>query len=134
MSNNESMEMYLETIYILESDHGHAHGAEIAKRLGVSKPSVTKAMKHLKAKGLVNKEPYGSITLTKKGKEVSEKIYSNHRLISMFLEHSLKLDVNEASKNACKIEHVISDDMLIAIERYLKANNVHIKADNELEV
>jgi DtxR family transcriptional regulator, Mn-dependent transcriptional regulator len=130
MSNNESMEMYLETIYILESDHGHAHGAEIAKRLGVSKPSVSKAMKHLKAKGLVNKEHYGTITLTEKGKEVSMKIYSNHRLISMFLEHSLKLDVNEASKNACKIEHVISENMLTAIEKYLEANSVHIKSDD----
>lgn len=134
MNNNESMEMYLETIYILESDHGHAHGAEIAKRLGVSKPSVSKAMKHLKAKGLVNKEPYGSITLTKKGKEISEKIYSNHRLISKFLGHSLKLDVNEASKNACKIEHVISDEMLIAIEKYLRVNNIHVKVDDRLEV
>lgn len=134
MNNNESMEMYLETIYILENDHGHAHGAEIAKRLGVSKPSVSKAMKHLKAKGLVNKEPYGTITLTEKGKELSEKIYSNHRLISKFLEHSLKLDAHEASENACKIEHVISEEMLIAMEKYLKSNNIHIKTDHRLGV
>ena len=119
MSNNESMEMYLETIYILENDYGHAHGVEIAKKLGVSKPSVTKAMRHLKEKGLINKEPYGSITLTKKGKEISEKIYSNHKLISMFLKQSLKLDCDEASGNACKIEHIISDEMLKAIKKYL---------------
>jgi Mn-dependent DtxR family transcriptional regulator len=128
------MEMYLETIYILEDNHGHAHVVDIAKRLGVSKPSVSKAMKYLKAKGLVNKEPYGVITLTEKGKVVSEKIYNNHRLISMFLEHSLELDANEASQNACKIEHILSDDMLIAIKRYLKANNIHVKPKNNLEV
>ena len=45
MGKNESMEMYLETVYELEKSHGHAHGVEIAKRLGVTKPSVTKAMK-----------------------------------------------------------------------------------------
>ena len=127
MSNNESMEMYLETVYILENNDGHAHGAEIGKRLGVSTPSVTKAMKHLKAKGLVNKEPYGTITLTEKGKKISEEIYRNHRLISLFLEHTLELDANEASQNACKMEHVLSDKMLIAIRKYLKENNVDVK-------
>lgn len=133
MSNNESMEMYLETVYILENNYGHAHGAEIGKRLGVSTPSVTKAMKHLKAKGLVNKEPYGTITLTEKGRQISEEIYRNHRLISLFLEHSLELDANEASQNACKMEHVLSDKMLIAIRRYLKENNVDVKDLNRLE-
>lgn len=127
MSNNESAEMYLETIYLLENNHGHAHGVEIAKQLGVSKPSVTKAMNYLKSKGLVNKEPYGAITLTEKGKEVSAKIYSKHRLISLFLEHSLELDANEVSQNACKIEHVISDEMLTAIKKYLNANNIEFK-------
>lgn len=134
MNNNESMEMYLETIYILETNDGHAHGAEIAKRLGVSKPSVSKAMKQLKAKGLVNKELYGTITLTKKGKEISQKIYTNHRLISLFLEHSLKLDVDEAAKNACKIEHILSDNMLTAIKKYLKMNNVDVQDYNETGV
>lgn len=133
MSNNESMEMYLETIYILENDHGHAHGSEIAKQLGVSKASVSKAMKQLHTKGLVNKQPYGTITLTEKGRDISERIYTNHLTISLFLEHSLKLDADEASENACKIEHVLSDEMLAAIERYLKDNNINVKAKNNLE-
>ncbi|GAA0732900.1 metal-dependent transcriptional regulator [Clostridium oceanicum] len=119
MNNNESMEMYLETIYILERDYNHAHGVEIAKRLGVSKPSVTKAMNLLKEKGLINKEHYGTITLTKEGREISKKIYNNHKLISMFLQKSLNLDFDEASENACRIEHIISDKMLNAIKQYL---------------
>ena len=65
------MKLYLETIHILEKNYGHAHGVEIAERLGVSKPSVSKAMNHLKDKGLVNKEAYGTITLTQKGREIS---------------------------------------------------------------
>jgi len=126
MSNNESMEMYLETVYILESNHGHAHGVAIAKRLGVSKPSVTKAIKYLKEQGLVNTQKYGTITLTEKGRELSENIYNNHRLIELFLEHSLQLSVEQAGSNACKIEHVVSDEMLEAIKSYLKKNNLDI--------
>ncbi|MCT4660857.1 MAG: metal-dependent transcriptional regulator [Tissierellales bacterium] len=133
MVNNESVEMYLETIYILEKEHGHAHGAEIAKRLGVTKPSVSKAMKYLKEKGLIVKEHYGTITLTSEGRSVSKRIYKNHRLITLFLEDSLKLKKVEAEKNACKIEHVISDEMIEAIEEYLVKQNIDVGIENELE-
>jgi len=126
VNNNESMEMYLETVYILESNHGHAHGVDIAKRLGVSKPSVTKAIKYLKAEGFVNTQKYGTITLTEKGKELSEEIYNSHQLIELFLKHSLKLSSEQASINACKIEHVLTDEMLKAIKIYLKKNNIDV--------
>ncbi len=126
MSNNESMEMYLETVYVLENSHGHAHGVDIAKQLNVSKPSVTKAIKNLKDQGLVDTQKYGTITLTEKGREISEKIYNNHQLIALFLENSLELSAKEASMNACKIEHILSDAMLEAIKSYLKKNNINI--------
>ena len=61
MSINESMEMYLETIYVLENIHGHAHVVDIAERLGVSKPSVTKAANYLSDQGYVTKEKYGQL-------------------------------------------------------------------------
>lgn len=124
MNNNESMEMYLETVYVLENSHGHAHGVDIAKRLNVSKPSVTKAVKYLKEQGYVNTQRYGTITLTEKGRQLSEEIYSNHQLIALFLEHSLELSAREAGMNACKIEHILSDGMLEAIKSYLKKNNI----------
>lgn len=127
MSNNESMEMYLETVYILESNDGHAHGVDIAKRLGVSKPSVTKAIRYLKELGFVNTQKYGTISLTEKGRVLSEEIYSNHQIIKLFLEHSLKLSAEEASINACKIEHVLSDEMLGAIKSYLRNNNINMR-------
>lgn len=119
MNISESMEMYLETVYILENDHGHAHSVEIAKKLGVSKPSVTKAMNQLKANGYINKESYGSITLTEKGKNYSEKIYGTHELLTRYLVHSIGLNEDEAADNACKMEHIISDDMKEAIKLYL---------------
>jgi len=127
VSNNESMEMYLETVYILESNDGHAHGVDIAKRLGVSKPSVTKAIRYLKELGFVNTQKYGTISLTEKGRVLSEEIYSNHQIIKLFLEHSLKLSAEEASINACKIEHVLSDEMLGAIKSYLRNNNINMR-------
>jgi Mn-dependent DtxR family transcriptional regulator len=126
MSNNESMEMYLETIHILEKNYGYARGVEIAERLGVSKPSVSKAMNYLKDKGLVNKEAYGTITLTKKGKELSEQIYNNHKLVALFLKHSLQLTAEEADENACRMEHVLTEGMIEAIEAYLRKNNINI--------
>jgi DtxR family transcriptional regulator, Mn-dependent transcriptional regulator len=125
MSNNESMEMYLETIHLLEKNYGHAHGVEIAERLGVSKPSVSKAMNYLKHKGLVNKEAYGTITLTPKGKELSEQIYYNHKLMTLFLQHSLQLTAEEADENACRMEHVLTDGLLEAIKAYLHKNNIN---------
>lgn len=123
MGYNESIEMYLETIYLLEKEHGHAHGVDIAEALGVSKASVSKAMKQLKSEKLVQKEIYGSVTLTKKGREISGKIYYKHRLIADFLEHSLSLTEAEASKNACKMEHFVSAGMLRAIEDYFEKNS-----------
>lgn len=126
MSNNESMEMYLETIYILENNHGHAHVVDIAKRLDVSKPSVTKAANYLSEQGYINREKYGTITLTAKGRKVSKEIYTNHQLIKQYLEHSLKMSSEEACKNACKIEHVVSAELLAAIKNYLKKNNLEL--------
>ena len=73
MNFNKSMEMYLETIYILEDKHGHAHVVDIADELGITKPSVTKAMDKLKRKGLIHKESYGHITLTEKGEEFAKR-------------------------------------------------------------
>lgn len=124
MSSTESMEMYLETVYVLEKNHGHAHSVDIAKRLGVSKPSVTKAMNYLKDKGLILKENYGTITLTHEGRKLSENIYSKHKLISRYLAHSLNLSETEAATNACKMEHVLTDTMLDAICRYLRDNDI----------
>ena len=121
MGRNESSEMYLETIYLLERQHGHAHVVDIARQLGVSKPSVTKAMNHLEKEKLIKNETYRPITLTEKGRSVSENIYKKHQLIATFIEQSLGLSHKEAVQNACLMEHNISEAMLEAIKRYLKS-------------
>ena len=117
---NESMEMYLETILTLEKEHGHAHSTDIAKSMKVTKPSVTKAMNALKSKGLINKEKYGTISLTPKGLAYSEDVYLKHELIIEFLMKSLKVSEEVATDNACRMEHTITEDMFIAVKEYLK--------------
>jgi len=119
MKYNESREMYLETIYLLEKENHHAHTAEIAKLLNVSKPSVTKAMGLLKSQGLVEQERYGPVMLTTKGRTKSKQIYENHKLITQFIINTLGLSPKQAEENACKIEHVISNDMLLAMKKYV---------------
>ncbi len=121
MSLNESSEMYLETIYILEKEHGHAHVVDIARNLGVTKPSVSKAMGQLEKEDLITKESYQPITLTKKGREIAGQIYNKHRLIARYLEQSLGLSPYESAENACRMEHVISESMFRAIEEYFEA-------------
>ncbi|MBF7096807.1 metal-dependent transcriptional regulator [Alkalibacter mobilis] len=120
MNLSESVEMYLETIYFIQENHGHAHVIDIANMMNVSKASVSKTMNQLKEEGLVNKETYGHITLTDKGETISREIVKKHYSISRFLEKSLKLNPSEAAKNACKMEHIISDEMIKAIEMYLE--------------
>jgi len=123
MNISESNEMYLETIHILEDAHGHAHIADIAKRLGVTKPSVSKAMEQLKREDLISQDSYGPVTLTQKGKAISKQIYKKHHLITRYLTKSLNLNHGEASENACRMEHSITDAMLEAIEKYLEGDN-----------
>lgn len=127
MSNSESMEMYLETIYLLEKAQGHAHVVDIAKRLGVSKASVSKATKNLKSSNYIKKEAYGSITLTRDGWALSEKIYYNHNMIKAYLKHSLGITNQVAAENACKMEHVLTENAIEAIRGYLIENNIEVK-------
>lgn len=119
MVNKESMEMYLETILLLQQSEGHAHGVDISKKLGVSKASVTKATKLLKDDGFITKEPYGTITLTEKGRKLSEEVYRKHKMITLYLEYSLSVSNTVASENACKLEHILTENIIDAIEAYL---------------
>lgn len=126
MKRYESFEMYLETIYLLESAHGHAHSVDIAKRLGVSKPSVTKAMNQLKSKGLISKLDYGTITLTPDGRYEAERIYKLHRMLALYLMDTLSVSKDIAEENACMMEHILTDNLIEAVERYLDEKNISI--------
>lgn len=114
MKIQQSAEDYLETMLILQEKYGYIRSIDIAKHLGVTKPSVSYAVKRLKESGYINMESNGPITLAPAGLKIAKRIYERHKALTAFLE---KLGVSEeqAEEDACKIEHVISHETYVAI-------------------
>lgn len=119
MNLQESGEMYLETIYVLSKNNETVRSLDIAEYMGFSKPSVSRAVGILKDGEYILVDKNGYITLTRRGKEIAEKIYERHTILTEYL---VRLGVNEkiATEDACKIEHDISDESFEAIKRHVK--------------
>lgn len=115
MKIHASAENYLETIYMLHKSKGMVRSIDIANELDFSKPSISVAMKNLRENGYIEVDKDGHITLLQAGLEIAERMYERHTVISQFL---IKLGVEEAvaTEDACKIEHVISDQSFEAIK------------------
>ena len=109
---SESMENYLEVILNLEKTQRVARGKDIAKRLEIQRGSVTGALKSLEEKGLIHYEPYGFITLTRKGRKLAEEIYRKHLVLKDFLLNILRIDPDTAEETACRMEHGIDKKTL----------------------
>ncbi len=118
MRLQESGEMYLETIYILSKNNANVHSIDVGERLGYSKPSVSRAMSILKSGGYITMAADGTLNLTTRGREIAEKIYERHTILTKLLV-SLGVDNDTASEDACRLEHDISDKSLEAIKQYL---------------
>ena len=112
----ESGEMYLETILILSQKGGTVRSVDIAEQMGFSKPSVSRAMGLLRSGGYILRDEDNLITLTPSGREIAEKIYSRHTVLTALFT-SLGVDPKIAAADACKIEHDISDETFEAIKR-----------------
>ena len=121
MHLQESGQMYLETIYILTSKRQDVRSIDVCEYMGYSKPSVSRAIGLLKDGGYVTADKNGYLELTDAGVEAAEKIYDRHMHICEFLQ-SLGVSAEVASEDACKIEHVISDESFEAIKRHSQAN------------
>lgn len=119
MHTNESSENYLETILILSGSRPVVRSVDIASELGFKKPSVSVAMKKLRESGHITVTPEGFIYLTESGKEIAERIYERHRLLSSWLER-LGVDPEVAVADACRIEHVISTESFEAIKKHIQ--------------
>ena len=119
MNLQESGEMYLETILILSKKSPLVRSVDVKEYMGFSKPSVSRAMGLLRQGGFVSVSADGAITLTVEGREVAEKIYERHTLITDFLV-SIGVDRDIAAEDACKIEHDISDESFEALKNYTK--------------
>ena len=115
---SNSLEDYLEAIYILEKNNQTIRITDIACMLEISKPSVNKAVASLKESGFVNHEKYGNILLTTKGREIAKEVYYIHNTLKEFLINELKIDPKIAEQEACGIEHVISRDSLNKLVEY----------------
>lgn len=119
MNIHESAEDYLETILILCQEHGSARSVDIAARLGVTKPSVSFAMKRLRENGYIHMGDDNRITLSESGQTIALRILERHRMLTSFLT---RLGVSEetARADACKIEHDLSDETFTAIQRHVE--------------
>jgi Mn-dependent DtxR family transcriptional regulator len=123
MAINESGEMYLETILVLRERNGSVRSIDVANELDYSKPSVSRAMGILKEKGLVMIESGGNIILTPKGEETARDILDRHHYISQYLIQALNVSKHAAIDDACKIEHVISNESFKQIREWVKKNS-----------
>ena len=119
MEIHESAEDYLEAILRLSQKSREVRSVDIASMLGVSKPSVSHAMKLLREDGYIAMDRYGTVTLLEKGAAIAQRIYERHRVIARLLE-SLGVDSKIALADACKIEHDISDESFAALKNHFQ--------------
>lgn len=122
MKIHESAENYIETIYMLQKRQGDVRSIDIANELEFSKPSVSVAMKNLRENGYIEVDANGFISLTEKGAVIAERMYERHTLLTDFLTR-LGVDPEIAAEDACRIEHVISEESFEAIKRYAGGSN-----------
>ena len=123
MALHESAEMYLETIYELSLTHASVRSIDVAETMGYSKPSVSRAVSLLKQGGYLVMEKDGSLILTDEGISVAKKIFERHTILSRMLM-SLGVSKEAAAEDACKIEHVISDETFEVIKNHLAQHYV----------
>ncbi len=117
----ESGEMYLETIYVLSKRLEFVRSIDVANHTGYSKPSVSRAVNLLKDNGYIKIDDDGHITLEESGLNVAAGMYERHTILTKLL---CSFGVNEetAAADACKVEHVISEETFDRIKEYLKVD------------
>lgn len=122
MKIQESAENYLEAILIIHNRQGNVRSIDIANELGFSKPSVSVAMKNLRTNGYIEVDKEGFITLMDKGREIADKIYERHTLLSTWLVR-MGVSPEVAAEDACRIEHVISAETFERLKEHVSAQD-----------
>ena len=118
MKIHESAENYLETILVLQQRKGSVRSIDIANELEFSKPSVSVAMKNLRLNGYIEMDPSGQIRLLPEGQAIAEAVLEKHQLMTQFLI-TLGVSPEVAAEDACRIEHVLSDESFEAIKNHV---------------
>ena len=119
MHLQESGEMYLETIYVLSKEHDSVRSVDVAEHMGYSKTSVSRAMGLLKQGGYVITDEVGNLRLTELGLAAAQKIFERHTVLTGMLV-GLGVPRQIAAEDACKIEHVISEETFLAIKNHIQ--------------
>ena len=114
-----SLEDYLEVICNYSNSDKNIRAIDISKELNISRASATEALKKLSERGFINYGRYETISLTEPGKEIAQFIVSKHKILQSFFEKILNLSEEEASLNACRIEHVITDNAFNKIVEFI---------------
>ena len=119
MSNLSSgLEDYIEAIYIADINKTQLKGAELARHLNISRASVSEALSKLVSKGLIEYKSYGCISLTEAGRLEAISIYHKHNILKEFFEKIIGVSPDDAEYIGCKIEHVISKNILEKIRQF----------------
>ena len=121
MKIHASAEDYLERILILSENNDELHAIDIARSMNFSKPSVSIALKKLQEKKLIEIDDNLHIHLTETGRDIATKVYEKHTIISKALI-SLGVDEEIAKEDACKLEHVLSEQSFEAIKKFINKN------------
>ncbi len=119
MKSYESEEMYLETILVLKEKMPSVHSVNIAEELNYSRPSVSRAVNLLQKKAYIEINKSGEISFTKEGLERATNIYERHQVVTELLS-MIGADKELAEDNACRIEHVISEELFSVMKKFLK--------------
>ncbi|MGN0975024.1 MAG: metal-dependent transcriptional regulator [Gemmiger sp.] len=121
MNIHESAEDYLEKILMIQERKGEVRSIDIATEMGFSKPSVSVAMKNLRQNGYISMDANGYITLEEPGLAIAQRIYGRHKELSRFL---VSIGVSEAvaARDACKMEHDLSDETFARLMDYIRQN------------
>ncbi len=112
------LEDYIESIYIAYLNSTPLKGAELARKMNISRASVSEALSKLSTKGLIKYNSYEAIVLTQQGIYEAKKVYNKHHILKKFFETVLDIPSSEAGENACKIEHIISEEILKEINKF----------------
>ena len=119
MTIHKSAEDYLEAMLMLKSERGYIRSIDVAERLGVTKPSVSYATKRLRENGYITFDPAGMIQLLEPGREIAERIYERHMLLTELFT-GLGVSPETAREDACRIEHDLSEETFEAIRRHAR--------------
>jgi DtxR family Mn-dependent transcriptional regulator len=114
-----SLEDYLESVYLLVEEKKVARVKDVAEKLGVKKPSVINAVRELESRGFLNHEKYGYIDLTDTGGVKAREILKKHVMLKRFLLELIGVSEENAEKDACRIEHYLSDETLEKLEKFM---------------